>query len=238
MLALRRSTGRCSAGARLRRRRRCRCRWSCSLRFPVHRGTQRVAGVDGDTLRPSLVRRRTASSRRSSCLRFCWFSLKPVNSGNGRASSNAESVGLVNRFVPSNPWTWKNGLGSCWSQSVRLPPERHVALRLEGRGRLVVAAEVPLDVVAAAARVGHVERDMPRQLALDAGRELVHVRHDEVRVREARIAAEERERAERASRGILDPVRPGIPKHVSRRAAAVIRRDDCVWRSRSPLLND
>ena len=40
-----------------------------------------------------------------------------------------------------------------------------------------------------------------RQLALDARRELVDVRHDEVRVREARTAAEERQRARASCRG-------------------------------------
>jgi hypothetical protein len=54
--------------------------------------------------------------------RFCWFMLKLVNAGNGRASSNADSVGLVNRLVPSNPWTPKNGFVTCRSHSERLPP--------------------------------------------------------------------------------------------------------------------
>ena len=47
---------------------------------------------------------------------------QPENAGNGRASSNRDSVGLVNRVVPSNPATPKNGLGSSWSQNARLPP--------------------------------------------------------------------------------------------------------------------
>ena len=47
---------------------------------------------------------------------------QPENAGNGRDSSKRESVGLVNRVVPSNPGTRKNGLGSSWSQNDRLPP--------------------------------------------------------------------------------------------------------------------
>ncbi len=86
--------------------------------------------------------------------------------------------------------------------------------------------EVALDVVAAAAGVGHVERNAVRQLALDADRGLVHVRHDEIRIREARIAAEEGERAERAAGRVLDPGRPRVRKRVGRRPAAVERRDD------------
>ena len=51
-----------------------------------------------------------------------WFWVMPPNAGNGRFSSNRESVGFVNRFVPSKPATPKNGFGSSWSQKVRLPP--------------------------------------------------------------------------------------------------------------------
>ncbi len=32
-----------------------------------------------------------------------WFWLMPPNAGNGRFSSNRESVGFVNRVVPSKP---------------------------------------------------------------------------------------------------------------------------------------
>ena len=100
-----------------------------------------------------------------------------------------------------------------------------VTRRLECRRRLVEAAEVPLDVGAAAAGVGHVERDAVGQLALDAGRELMDVRHDEVGVREARAAPEERQRPQGAARGRLDPARPGIRQRVGRRTAAIIRGD-------------
>ena len=48
--------------------------------------------------------------------------LQPLNAGNGRASSNRERVGLVNRVVPSKPATLKYGLVTCWSQRLRLPP--------------------------------------------------------------------------------------------------------------------
>ena len=51
-----------------------------------------------------------------------WFWREPPNAGNGRLSSNRESVGFVKRVVPSNPATPKNGFGSGWSQNVRLPP--------------------------------------------------------------------------------------------------------------------
>ena len=37
---------------------------------------------------------------------------QPENAGNGRDSSNRDSVGLENRFVPLNAATPKNGLGS------------------------------------------------------------------------------------------------------------------------------
>src|SRR6266851_4719376 len=45
-----------------------------------------------------------------------------VNSGNGRLNSYRDSVGLVNRAVPSKPGTWKNGLGSSSLQNATLPP--------------------------------------------------------------------------------------------------------------------
>src|SRR5713226_9277349 len=40
----------------------------------------------------------------------------------GLASSKRESVGFVNRVVPSNPATLKYGFGSRASQNARLPP--------------------------------------------------------------------------------------------------------------------
>ena len=51
-----------------------------------------------------------------------WFRVMPVNAGNGRFSSNRESVWFVNRVVPSKPATPKNGFGSSSSQNERLPP--------------------------------------------------------------------------------------------------------------------
>ena len=108
--------------------------------------------------------------------------------------------------------------------------QRDVALRLERRRRLVVGVETGLQVVAAASRVGGLERDAPRQLALNANRELVDVRHDEVGVREVRAAAEEGLRAERASRRRLNPVGPGIREPVGRRATAVGRLDQPEYR--------
>ncbi len=45
-----------------------------------------------------------------------------VNCGNGRLNSYRDSVGLVNRFVPSNPATPKNGFGSSSLQNATEPP--------------------------------------------------------------------------------------------------------------------
>ena len=157
--------------------------------------------------------------------RFCWFLLKPVNAGNGRLSSNRERVGAGEPRRALEAGHAEERVRHQLVAEAAAAAEGHVALRLERRRRLVVAAEVPLDVVAPAAGVGHVERDLARQLALDAGRELVDVRHDEVRVREARTAPEEGERAQRAAGRRLDPGRPGVRQRVGRRAAAVIRRD-------------
>ena len=66
---------------------------------------------------------------------------------------------------------------------------------------------------------------MPGQLALHAGRELVHVRHFEVRVRGGRPAAEERQRTEGAPRRRVDAIGEGIAQDVGGRAATVIGRD-------------
>src|SRR5206468_1748612 len=46
----------------------------------------------------------------------------PPNSGNGRLNSYRDNVGLVNREVPSNPGTWKNGFGSSSLQNETCPP--------------------------------------------------------------------------------------------------------------------
>ena len=53
---------------------------------------------------------------------FWFLSMPPANAGNGRFSSKRESVGFVNRVVPSKPATPKNGFGSSSSQKLRLPP--------------------------------------------------------------------------------------------------------------------
>src|SRR6267378_1511372 len=45
-----------------------------------------------------------------------------LNCGNGRLNSYRDSVGLVNRAVPSKPGTWKNGLGISSLQIATLPP--------------------------------------------------------------------------------------------------------------------
>ncbi len=51
-----------------------------------------------------------------------WFWVMPLNAGKGRFNSKRDSVGLLKRVVPSNPGTRWNGLGSSWSQKLRLPP--------------------------------------------------------------------------------------------------------------------
>ena len=160
----------------------------------------RVAEVDGHALRPPLVGHelhRVVLHRAQVLLVLA----EGGERGERPASSKRESVGLREACsCPSNPGTPKNGFATCWSQKRAAAAECHVALRLERRRRLVVAAEVPLDVVAPAAGVGHVERDPPRQLALDADRELVDVRHDEVRVRKARTPPEEGRAAQESCR--------------------------------------
>jgi hypothetical protein len=142
---------------------------------------------------------------------------KFVNALKGRASSKRralEAGHLVER------------VGDQLVAQAAAAAERHVALALELRRRLVEAVPVRLDVVAAAAGVADFERHAPRQLALDAGREVVDVRHDEVGVREAGAAAEERGRAEGAARRRLDALRERVAQRVGRRAAAVVRGDE------------
>ena len=131
---------------------------------------------------------------------FWFLSMPPANAGNGRFSSKRESVGFVKRVVPSKPATPKNGFGISSSQKRAAAAQGHVTPRLELRRRLVVGVEADFQVIAAAARVGRFEVDAPRQLALDARGEVVHVRHDEVGVGEVRRAAEEGFRAQRAAR--------------------------------------
>ncbi len=188
---------------------------------PRHPG---VAGVDGDALRPALVRHE---------LRRVVDQLADVVLVPGDAGERGERA---IQFEPRERLVREPGraleAGDA-EERVReqLVAERaaaaqgDVALRLERRRRLVVGAETGFQVIAAASRVGGLEGDPPRQLALDARGELVHVRHDEVGVREVRAAAEERLRAQRASGRRLDPVGPGVRQRVGRRTAAVSRRD-------------
>src|SRR5262249_34997978 len=90
----------------------------------------------------------------------------------------------------------------------------------------VEVAELVLLVARSAAYVAGFEDDGPRQLALQAYRELVHVRHREVRVRETNVvAAQERERAERRS-GRLQHGGERVAQRVGRCPVAVIRRHE------------
>ena len=88
----------------------------------------------------------------------------------------------------------------------------------EYEGRLVVSVPGRLHFIGAAADVARLESDAPRQFPLHADRELVHVRDDEVRVREAGVATEERPRPERTAGGLLDAVRPRVAQRIRRRA--------------------
>ena len=154
------------------------------------------------------------------------FIEKLVNALNGRVSSKRESVGLVNRLVPSKPGTPKNGFGSSWSQNAAAAAERHVALALELRRRLVEAVPVRLDVVGCGCRRSSTSSATPHGSSrwmpaenwwtfgtMKSGFEKLG------------LAAEERARPERAARRLLDPVRPRVAQRVGRRAVVVVRGD-------------